>query len=77
MSKKQTGWAIVGRSGLYVGWRLTRLEMIAEHVHDMCGVGEDQPSEFVSRGKLDPLQRARWERCRSRGDEAVKVIVTW
>lgn len=74
---KQIGWAIIGKSGLYVDWRQTRLGMIAKHVHDKCGCNEEQPSEFVSHRKLDPLQRERWERCRSQGDKAVKVTITW
>jgi len=31
---KQVGWAIKGTYGIYVGWRLTRKEMIENHIKD-------------------------------------------
>lgn len=76
-ARKQTGWAVVGRHGLYVDWRRTRNAMIAQHVHDICFRGEEQPSEFVHGRKLDPLQSERWKRCRRNGDRAVKVTISW
>ena len=76
MRNLQTGWAIIGLYGLYIGWAQTRKAMIAEHVHNKCRATEEQPSQFAT-SALDPLQRERWKRCQAEGDRAVKVTITW
>lgn len=74
---KESGWAIVGNHGLYVDWRPSRVSAIAQHVHDCCRIDEERPSEFTTGRSLDPLQKERWQRCRSNGDRAVKVTISW
>ena len=56
-----TMWAIVGAHGLYAGTWLTRREAINAHVQMLCG---------------PPLAMATdWQRCKRKGDRAVKVRV--
>lgn len=52
MRKTETGWAIHGDCGLYVGWYTTRHQMIARHVHDMRRIDDPEVSSFSLSGKL-------------------------
>jgi hypothetical protein len=77
MSEKTiTRWAIRYPGGLYVGQTLTRLDAIAEHVWSYNKELHDRGIRWA-RGGLDPIQKAEWERCRKRGDRAVKVKITY
>lgn len=75
--KKETGWAIVGTHGLYIGWWHRRLDAIVGHVHDCRGINDPEPSQFVIGRKLDEVQTAAWERCKARGDRVVKVTISY
>jgi len=72
MARKQEyiRWAIVGDAGLYVGQCLTRNDAIAEHVQARYGI-----SQWSNR-VLSQTQRECWEKCRAKGDRAVKVKIT-
>jgi hypothetical protein len=49
---------------------------IAQHVHDRHEIGEPQPSRYAF-GSLNEQQRKVWQRCRRKGDRAVKVTISW
>ena len=70
--KEYIRWAIAGQCGLYVGQRQTRQDAIAEHVSQLYGVS---PYVAWKRGGLDESQREAWERCKAKGDRAVKVRI--
>ncbi len=72
VEKSEWGWAIMGKFGLYCGWRMTRAAAIAEHVNDMKSVGQ-----FAINGKLSTAQTKVWMECRQRGDRAVKVVLSY
>ena len=67
---QQIGYAIAGKCGLYVGWWLRRVEAIAKHVSDLYGC-----SGFVMGRSLTTEQRDAWEKCKRRGDRAVRVQI--
>lgn len=69
---QETGWAIMGNCGLYYGWAGRRVDAIAQHVHHVEGA---EPSWVTGQG-LNAEQDAAWQKCRARGDRAVKVTVT-
>lgn len=75
----QVGWAIVGDCGLYTGWRLTRRNMIAQHVSELWSGHKDfgTISEWCFGPRLSESQAAAWKRCQENGDRAVKVTITW
>lgn len=77
MAKTQVGWAIAGKCGLYVGWHVKRLDMIAEHVRDMRRVSDPETSGYAVRGRLSADQSRIWERCKRNGDKAVKIKITY
>lgn len=68
--KQYTRWAIAGECGLYVGQRFTRKDAIAEHVSMLYGT-----SDYVG-WQLDDAQREAWDKCRAKGDRAVKVTIS-
>lgn len=69
-------WVIVRSVGLYTGQKLTRADMIAEHVSALwsnrSGFGE--LSEF---GGLSPEKRKAWELCKRNGDRCVRATVSY
>jgi hypothetical protein len=76
----QTGWAIAGRWGLYVGWSQRRVEAIALHASELAAplqYGDPEVSRFVIGGKLDDAQKLVWKRCQENGDYPVKVKITY
>ncbi len=77
MKRTETGWAIHGEYGLYVGWYSTRHQMIARHVYDMRRLDDPEVSQFSLSGKLSADQSRLWERMKKRGDRAVKVKITY
>lgn len=76
MKHIEKGWAIESIfSDLYLGWSMTRIGAIANHVHDR-GDKFERPSRFAF-GNLNDVQRKIWLQCKKRGDRAVKVTLTW
>ena len=67
--KLREGWAIIGPHGLYVGWHLTRREMVARHVADLEGISS------MTFGELTEDQRLAWRQCQKRGDRAIKISI--
>lgn len=63
---KETGWAITGKYGLYIGWWQRRRDAIEAHVRDkvICGASKDPVNDI-------------WKMCQKNGDRAVKVTVTY
>ena len=76
MKLTETRWGIVYADGLYVGQWLTRAAAIAEHSAKARRMDEPETSQFVWGGLSDD-QREAWERCRKRGDRAVKLTITY
>lgn len=68
----ETGWAILGDSGLFVGWHPVRREMIAQHLGDLY----DTP-RFTLSGKLSQTQINLWQKRKAKGERAVKVRLTY
>ena len=68
--KTETGWAILGDCGLFVGWHPIRREMIAQHLSDLY----DTP-RFTS-GKLSPTQADLWRKRQAKGEKAVKIKIS-
>lgn len=66
----ETGWAIAGRYGLYVGWWMSRNAAIRDHVVDLLNVGQKS-------GRPTPAQMQGWKKLRKNGDRAVKVRITY
>jgi len=56
----QTGWAIIGTCGFYIGWWHTRREAINAHTEDLY------PEEY---------RTDAWRKCRAKGDRAVRVEI--
>lgn len=75
------GWAIFGESGLYTGWHMTRVGMIAQHVSMLASpVTHGDPEHvnpFALSGRLDEAQKRIWERCKQNGDRAIKIKITY
>ena len=69
--KKEQRWVIVGRIGLYTGQWQTRRDAIAEHVDALEGAGSER------RRYLTTEQTRAWDRCKGRGDRAVKVTISY
>lgn len=71
---REVFWAIAGTHGLYCGTAITRVDAIAQHVH---GRFQAPSSLYPSArgGKLNPVQKSDWQKCRRMGDRAVKVLV--
>jgi len=62
-------WAICNTDmdALYIGTALTRREMISRHVHDLCII----PCQKY------PTEKKYWDYCRKKGDQAVKVDISY
>jgi|HubBroStandDraft_3_1064219.scaffolds.fasta_scaffold153240_3 hypothetical protein len=73
-------WVIVGNHGLYVDQKLTRADIIAEHVYNRFGSNAPafpNISQFPRGGKLSESQRKAWLYCCRQGDRAVKAKISW
>ena len=75
MSKAMKAWAITGSNGLYYDTASTRRTVIAKHTwhYDLRLRTKDFP---VYTKRLTWLQLQIWNKCKRRGDRAVKVWVT-
>ena len=73
MKRTEQGWSIYNPDvGLYIGWYLTRASAIADHVGSL----NSNISRLVCGRTLSDDQKREWERCKMRGDRAVKVTVS-
>lgn len=63
----EKGWAIVGPSGLYTGWWLSRKDAIKAHVRDKL-LGSNYDPERV---------HDAWALCKKDGDRAVRVSLRY
>lgn len=70
--KAETGWAIKGTHGLYMGWHRVRREIIAQHVADT----ELGGWPAFAHNKLSAAQAAAWKKCQARGDRAVRIKIS-
>lgn len=72
---RDTGWAITGDCGIYVGWWQTRAQAIAEHVVQVRHSSEPEPRAFFHERGLTPQHKKIWERCKRNGDRCIKVEI--
>lgn len=73
---KGTGWAVTTSWGdFYSGWRYSRADMIASHVHAFRRRGDPEVSEFARGRNLSPEQRQLWAARKRAGDRCVKVEI--
>ena len=68
--KTESGWAIASHFGLYIGWHMTRIAAIRDHIADKYDIGHRY-------GRLTEAQKRAWQRCRKEGDRAVRVTLTY
>lgn len=74
----KTAWAIKGKQGIYTGTSYSRAQVIAEHVADTSLGDWPAIAHSGSRGcGLSQKQREAWDKCRSRGDRAIKVRIVY
>lgn len=80
--KKERGWAIAGKHGLYIGWWQRRSDAIAQHVYDLQPTTPRKGVPTVSspitlHNALEAEHRTAWRYRRKCGDRCVRVTLSY